>query len=166
MILRGVAQAFAMDDATWRRHANPWSGWSRAATGLPLIALAVWSRVWLGWAALIPCVLVALWLWLNPRLFPAPRRFDGWMARGVLGERILVSFPDAIPKAHRRMARLLALAGLPGALVFAAGLWTLRLDWVVLGGALAALPKFWFIDRMGWLLADWRAAGRSEWEAP
>jgi len=34
-----------MDDATWKRHANPWSGWSRI-TILPLLCLAIMSRVW------------------------------------------------------------------------------------------------------------------------
>ena len=36
-----------MDDATWRRHANPWSVWT-CATVLPVIIFAVWSRVWIG----------------------------------------------------------------------------------------------------------------------
>ncbi len=37
---RRVARAFALDDEGWRRHANPWSVWTRVAT-LPLIVLAV-----------------------------------------------------------------------------------------------------------------------------
>jgi len=44
---RALEVALAMDDATWRRHANPWSVWTRA-TVLPLVIVAVWSRVWLG----------------------------------------------------------------------------------------------------------------------
>ena len=37
-----------MDDAAWKRHANPWSAWTRTLI-LPLLALTVWSRVWIGW---------------------------------------------------------------------------------------------------------------------
>ncbi len=61
--------AFAMDDATWERHPNPWSVYTRML-GLPLIALAVWGCAWIGWWSLVPIAAVAVWLWLNPRMFP------------------------------------------------------------------------------------------------
>ena len=77
-----------MDDRAWQRHANPWSVWTRILTPLPLLALAVWSRVWLGWGALWPVALALGWIWLNPRLFPAPARLDGWAAAAVMGERV------------------------------------------------------------------------------
>ena len=72
---RKFAFAMSMDDATWLRHANPWSVWSRASV-LPLVILAVWSREWLGpwsWAAI---ALSVSWMWLNPRIFrrPVPRQ--------------------------------------------------------------------------------------------
>ena len=42
-----------MNDQTWKRHASPWSIWTRFFTVTPLISLAVWSRVWLGWYSLV-----------------------------------------------------------------------------------------------------------------
>lgn len=79
-----------MTPQVWARHSNPWSGWSRL-TVLPLFALAVWSRIWLGWGALGPILLVLVWTWLNPRIFATPKRTDNWMSRGVLGEQILAA---------------------------------------------------------------------------
>lgn len=61
-----IAAAFAMDDATWRRHANPWSVWTRFAA-FPLLVLAIWSRVWLGWWAFVPVGVMMILLWYNPR---------------------------------------------------------------------------------------------------
>ena len=46
----------AMDDAAWARHANPWSVYSRMSI-LPLMTLAIYSRVWLGG------VRCCLWRW-------------------------------------------------------------------------------------------------------
>ena len=67
----------SMDGTAWRRHANPWSVYSRT-TVLPLFALAVWSRVWIGrWSlAVIACVIAGKRL--NPRLFQMQRHQDGW----------------------------------------------------------------------------------------
>ena len=49
------AAAMAMKDATWERHANPWSVWTRVPL-LPLFALALYMRGPLGpW--LWPCLL-------------------------------------------------------------------------------------------------------------
>ncbi|KUF09096.1 DUF6653 family protein [Pseudoponticoccus marisrubri] len=161
----GLARVFGMSETVWRRHANPWSGWSRALTGLPLICLSIWSRAWIGswaWAAL---GLVALWLWLNPRVFPPPPRFDSWMSRGVMGEKVYLAHRAALPAHHRRAAALLAWLSLPGLLVMSWGLYVLAADLVILGAALAALPKFWFIDRMVWILEDWQRAGGTVWQA-
>jgi len=72
-----IAALFGMDDETWMRHANPWSVWSRA-TVLPVLILAAWSRVWIGWGALVPGVLAVLWMGANPRLFGPPASFDSW----------------------------------------------------------------------------------------
>ena len=81
---RTIAQLFRMDDATWLRHANPWSGILRN-TALPLLIMAFWSRLWLGWWAVIPVVLALLWTWYNPRIFPAPQSLDHWMSKAVTG---------------------------------------------------------------------------------
>lgn len=49
-----------MTDETWARHANPWSVYTRFSI-LPLFALAVWSRAWIGWGALIAVTAVVFW---------------------------------------------------------------------------------------------------------
>lgn len=140
-----------MSEETWARHANPWSGWTRVSV-LPLMAIAVWSRAWIGWWALAPVALIVLWTWLNPRLFASPRSTDNWMSKGVLGERVWLNRKRvAIPARHGRMAVILNSVSAVGAAAYAWGLWRLEL-WPVLGGmATAMLAKLWFIDRMVWL---------------
>jgi hypothetical protein len=65
-----IAKAFGMTDQAWRRHANPWSVYTRFAA-IPAMILAIWSRVWIGWWALVAVAAVIMWLWLNPHVFPA-----------------------------------------------------------------------------------------------
>lgn len=143
-----------MTPQTWARHANPWSGWTRA-TILPLLALAVWSRVWIGWWALVPLLALILWTWANPRLFPPPRSTDNWMSRGVLGEQVwLDRRRDPALAHHVAVIRTLTRASGAGAVVLAIGLWLLNLPLVVAGLSVAMLCKFWFLDRMVWVLAD------------
>src|SRR5690606_2418557 len=103
-----IASLFRMDETTWARHANPWSVWTRVAI-LPLMALAVWSRVWIGWWALLPVALLVVWTWLNPRAFPPPRSFDSWAAKGVLGERLWIARREGppLPERHRRLPLVL-----------------------------------------------------------
>jgi hypothetical protein len=43
-----VNKLFGLEGDKWMRHANPVSVWTRFAV-LPLMALAVWSREWIGW---------------------------------------------------------------------------------------------------------------------
>uniref|UniRef100_A0A832H3E3 Uncharacterized protein n=1 Tax=Oscillatoriales cyanobacterium SpSt-402 TaxID=2282168 RepID=A0A832H3E3_9CYAN len=50
---RKIATAFHMSEETWARHANPRSVWTRF-TVLPMLILAIWSRIWLGWWSLAP----------------------------------------------------------------------------------------------------------------
>ncbi|MBY8977669.1 hypothetical protein KHP62_17785 [Rhodobacteraceae bacterium NNCM2] len=143
-----------MDDAAWQRHASPWSVYSRFII-LPLFALAVWSRVWLGWWCLFPVALVALWTWVNPRLFAAPARLDSWASQAVMGERIFLNRKaDPVPEHHRRMAVILTWASTIGVAVLAYGLWSLDL-WAVISGLFGAMmPKIWFCDRMVWLYRE------------
>jgi hypothetical protein len=123
-VFRSLERLMAMDDGVWRRHANPWSGWTRV-TVLPLLVLAIWSRVWIGWWALLLVLLVCVWTWLNPRVFPEPRNLDAWMTRGVLGERVFLEHRDEVAAEHVRIAKALSWLSLPGALVMIWGLWAL-----------------------------------------
>ena len=143
-----------MSDSVWRRHANPWSCYSRFSM-LPLLALAIWSRVWIGGWAWGAVALVLVWIWVNPRAFPPPARLDNWASRGVLGERVFLNRRPEVPAHHRRWAAGLSLAAVPGLAVLGIGLWRLDLGWVIFGTVLATGPKVWFVDRMVWLYADW-----------
>jgi|GEM_PF-2315091 len=83
-----ISKIFKLDsDEAWLRHTNPWSAYSRFSM-LPLLAISFWSRVWLGWWALVPIIIVLLWLWLNPRIFPRAKSTDNWASKAVLGERV------------------------------------------------------------------------------
>jgi len=144
----------SMDDAVWERHANPWSVWTRF-TCLPLLVLAVWSRVWLGWGALVPFALACLWTWVNPRAFPRPTEFGSWAARAVLGERVFLNRAAyGVPHHHVMAAHLTAGLSAFGALVMIWGLIVLNPLATVLGMILTILPKVWFCDRMVWLHVD------------
>ncbi|MBR0672813.1 DUF6653 family protein [Neoroseomonas soli] len=151
---RRIADAFRMDEATWARHANPWSGWTRVPA-LPLLALAAWSRAWIGWWGLLPVAVVFAWVWVNPRLFPPPRRWDGWMTRGVLGERNwLARDRTPVPAHHRLVPHILTAIGAVGLALAAYGVAALAV-WAAIGGvAIATLAKMWFVDRMAWLHHD------------
>jgi hypothetical protein len=163
-----IARAHRMDDAAWARHANPWSVWTRVPI-LPLLALAIWSRAWIGWWALIPVVLLLAWTWVNPRAFPPPRNLDAWGSRAVLGERLwLARDVVPVPAHHRRIPLLLnALSALGGLLLLVGLFWLV--PWAALTGlAIALVAKMWFLDRMVWLVADmagdprlaaWRGGG-------
>lgn len=153
-IYRGAARAHGMDDAAWERHANPWSVWTRVAT-LPLLLLAIWSRVWIGPWAWGAVVLVFLWIAVNPRLFPPPRHTDRWSSRATFGERLWLRRDElALPARHRVLPHALtAAAGLGMAVALVGAL--MQWFWpMLLGGLVAWLAKLWFCDRMVWLFQD------------
>ena len=158
-VFAAAERLMRMDDRAWARHANPLSGLTRF-TVLPLIVLALWSRVWIGWWCLVPLAAALAWNWVNPRLFAPPARLDHWMSRAVLGERVFIEHRDAVPAHHRRAANVLALASVPGLLVLVWGVAALWWEGAVFGTVLTVLPKVWFCDRMVWLHDDWVAGGR------
>jgi hypothetical protein len=155
-VYASAERLMGMDDDAWRRHANPWSGWTRIVLGAPLLTLALWSRAWLGLGpSLALTALVAGWIWLNPRAFPPPADYGAWMSRAVPGERIwLMRARLDVPAHHRRAANALTVAA---ALFAVPWLWGLAVldPWLTLGGLAGSVgAKMWFCDRMVWLHAD------------
>jgi hypothetical protein len=53
-----------------------------------VIALAIWSRDWIGWWSLLPIALAIVWMMVNPLLFATPRSTRNRASKGVFGERI------------------------------------------------------------------------------
>lgn len=151
---RKVAAAFALDDATWRRHANPWSVALRN-TVLPLLVLACWSRLWLGWYAIVPLAIALIWTWYNPRIFPEPATFDTWASKAVFGERVWLNRDKVpVPSDHRRVPNILsALSGI-GMLAVFYGVLFFDVWPTLFGMALVYAGKLWFLDRMVWLWED------------
>jgi hypothetical protein len=152
-----VARVFRMDDEAWRRHANPWSVWTRFAA-IPLMLLAIWSRTWIGWWSLLPIAAVIVWLFVNPSAFP-PVGPHSWTARGIYGERAWVDDKSLAPPDHRAVVRGLIALGLVG---FGLVVWGLvRLDvWpTVFGATLVIVAQLWRIDRFGrlWERVDQRS---------
>lgn len=143
-----------MNDAVWQRHANPISGWSRMPV-IPLLALAIWSRVWIGWWSLLPIGVTIFWIWLNPRAFPIPKSTNNWMSKGVLGERVWLNRKlIPIPQHHARAATILSAISGIGIIPFVLGLVQLDVWATAAGVAIIMLSKLWFLDRMVWLFDD------------
>lgn len=150
-----LSRLFRMDDDVWMRHANGWSVWTRALT-MPLLLVALWSHVWFGiGAAVFLTGLVAIWSWLNPRLFPPPKRTDSWHAQAVFGERVWLNrYRVPIPRHHAVMAHLLSGVAATGAVIAVWGAIS-TVFWPTLIGLVVVLAgKFWFLDRMVWLYND------------
>jgi hypothetical protein len=141
-----------LGDEGWKRHANPWSVWTRFAA-IPAMIVAVWSRVWLSWWALAPVGLVMLWLVLNPFVFSpvsAPRR---WVEKGIYGEQLWLSDKSA-PTGHRAVLRWLIVLGLAGMAVLTYGLVALLVWPTVFGATLLSVAQLWRIDRFSLLFEE------------
>ena len=153
-IYRAAERLMGMEDADWRRHANPLSVWTRFSC-LPLMVAAIYARQWIGWWALPLFALAAVWTWANPRAFAPPHDFGSWAARGTLGERIFLARDrHDIPTHHIRAAHVLTVLSAIGTLPLIYGLVMLN-PWATLLGLIAViLPKVWFVDRMVWIHAD------------
>ena len=153
-VYRFSERLMAMDDATWARHANPWSVYTRF-TCLPLIALSIWSRVWLGWWSLLPLATALVWTWCNPRAFAPAKQSDGWAWKGAMGERLFLDRKrHPVPAHHTALANLLTLLSAIGGVILAYGLIVLD-AWATIAGLLFTMTtKAWFVDRMVWLYED------------
>ena len=153
---RKVAKLFGLEGDKWMRHANPWSVGTRFAV-LPMLALSVWSRDWIGWWSLVPISLSVVFLIVNPLLFPPPRSTRNWASKGVLGERIwgertTVTLPPQFRST--RVAWVTALWQVLGLAVLAYGLVRLDLVATLAGMALVQCAKAWYIDRAVLLFED------------
>ena len=157
-IFRGAERLMAMDEAAWARHANPWSVYSRF-TCLPLIVVAIWSRVWIGGWAVVPLIGALGWTFLNPRLFSAPLDKTTWAAKAVMGERLfLARKARPVPSRHVTMALWLTGVSGAGAIVLIYGLVVLNVWATVTALAVTMCGKLWFCDRMVWLFEDMERA--------
>jgi hypothetical protein len=143
-----VARAFGLEGELWMRHANPVSVWTRFAV-LPLLAVSLWSRAWIGWWCLVPVALSLLWMVVNPRFFSAPRSTKNWASKGVLGERLFTGDPSTFPSEFRsKVPQVTTTIQVVGCAVLVYGLVVFDALAVVTGVVLMQVAKLWYIDRM------------------
>ena len=153
---RKIAKAFGLEGEGWMRHANPASVWTRFSV-LTLLALAVWSRDWIGIWCLVPVGLAIAWMFINPLLFEAPKSTRNWASRTVLGERIWVDRDKIdLPEQFRSRAASLVANGysLIGMALLAYGLVDLNLLATVTGILITHGGKAWYLDRISLLYAE------------
>lgn len=114
------------------RHSNPWSAWSRLLSA-PLISVALWRR------SGTQGVVLALWMLINPVVFPEPPDDGAFSTRAILGERMWIE--------DRPMDAAMALNGAAAvaATVAAVGAWRRMPRTTVLANAaeLALILGYW-----------------------
>lgn len=144
----------SMDEATWQRHSNPWSVYTRFSI-MPLLSLAFWSRDWIGYYAVIPIFICFMWTWLNPRLFGVPTQTNNWASKGTFGERIYLDRKrNPIPEHHILPTTVLQVMSGLGLPIFIYGLYTFNFWALMLGNLWIMVFKAWFVDRMVWIYND------------
>jgi hypothetical protein len=163
-----VAKLFGLEGESWMRHANAVSVWTRFSV-VSLLAVAIWSREWIGIWCLIPIGLSIAWMFVNPLLFKVPESTRNWASRSVLGERIWVDrdrieLPEQFrSRAPSLVANAYSTIGI-GLLAF--GLIDLNLLAVVAGILIVHGGKAWYLDRVQLLFAQMkdRKAEYASWE--
>jgi len=151
---RKIAKIFNLTDENWMKHANPWSVWTRYSV-LPIIALAFWSRVWIGWWSLLPALLSLAWMFVNPVFFKKPTSTKNWASKSVLGERVYLNRDSIdIPKHHKVMPNILNGISSIGMIFAIYAIVVLSVWPAIFGISLAYLGKSWYLDRMVWLYED------------
>ncbi|WP_433306144.1 DUF6653 family protein [Actinoplanes sp. CA-030573] len=167
-----IAELFGLDGDNWMRHANPVSVGTRFAV-LPLLAVSLASRDWIGWWSLIPITLSVVFMMVNPLLFPPPRSTRNWASKAVFGERIWAD-RNTVPLPPQYTARVPEVTyafQLAGMVLLAYGLIVLGLPgllYATAGIAVVQCAKAWFLDRMVLLFEDLKTT-RPEyaaWETP
>lgn len=152
-------KVMSMDEATWERHANPLSVWTRVVTGLPLMLGAVWSIKPMGYWSCAVIAPVILWIWLNPRLFSVPKQTNNWGSKVTFGERIWLNKGESnIPGHHRIWAKFLSIITGIGFLIAVVAAYQNHLLLTVFGGTVSWFGKMWFCDRMVWLYDDMKGS--------
>jgi len=152
-----LASFFKLNDTTWQQHANPWSIWTRFII-LPLLTLAIWSRVWIGIYCWIPIVLILVWTWINPRAFGKPKTNRHWSSKSVMGERVWLNRKSIpIPAQHQKMILILNIFTSFGLPFYIYGLYQFHLWATFIGLLIVVIGKLWFLDRMVWLFEDMKS---------
>ena len=149
-----TAKFFKLNNKNWLRHSNPWSAWTRVPI-IIFLAIAIWSRVWIGMFSILPIGLVLFWTFINPRVFPAPKSTKNWTSRAVLGERVWINRKNhPLPKHHLRMIVILNAISFLGLPFYIYGLYTLHFWSTLVGIILVMAGKMWFLDRMVWIYLE------------
>jgi hypothetical protein len=156
---RKISEIFKLTDENWLKHANPWSVWTRY-TVLPVIILAFWSRIWIGWWCLVPGILSFLWMFFNPVFFPKPASTKNWASKSVMGERVYLNRDKVeIPEIHKKpVHKILNAVSSLGMLLAIWATVSYSVWGAILGVSLAYLGKSWYLDRMVWLFEDMKHA--------
>jgi len=165
-VLRKVTKVFGLNDTTWMRHSNKWSVWTRFII-LPSLAVAIWSRIWIGWYSLLSVVVLVFWTWINPRFFGKPKTTKHWASKAVFGERVWLNTKEIqIPKHHKRAILILNIITGSGLPFLIWGLYKFHIWGVLLGLVLVIFGKLWFLDRMVWVYEDMKTKSDeySSWE--
>lgn len=162
-----VAKLFGLTGDAWMRHANPVSVVTRFAV-LPLLALSIWSRDWIGWWCLVPIAASLIFMVVNPVLFPRPRSTRNWASKGVLGERVW-SERRAVPVPAPftdRVLRVTYAIQLAGAVALTYGLVRFDVVATLTGLVILQTAKAWYIDRQVLLFEDMKTRHReyASWE--
>jgi hypothetical protein len=162
-----VAKLFGLEGESWVRHANPISVATRFAV-LPLLALSIWSRDWIGWWCLLPIVLSLVFMMVNPLLFPKPRSTRNWASKGVFGERVWSERTTVPVPPQFTAGPLTATYAIQavGAVVLVVGLVRLDVIETIAGMVILQAAKAWYIDRQVLLFEDMKNRHQpyAEWE--
>ncbi|YCK37713.1 DUF6653 family protein [Actinomadura sp. ATCC 39365] len=145
-LTQAAAATFGLDDEAWKRHANPWSVWTRMA-GLAPILLPIYFREALGWWALAPIAAGVIWMWLNPHAFRPVHEPRSWASKGIYGEKLYAADHSPAAAAHRQMIRRLLAMAAVGLGVMAYGLVRVEPWPSVFGLTLIIVSQLWQIDR-------------------
>lgn len=157
-IIKWSEKLMSMDEESWRKHSNPWSVYSRF-TSLPIISLAFYSREWLGLYSVFPIFLSLFWVWINPRLFSAPRTTDNWASMGTFGERIYLNRKnEKLPAHHLKFCQSLLILSSLGLPFFLVGIYNSNILALFIGIVWMMTFKTWFVDRMVWLYMDMKSS--------